>query len=29
VLKPELALEGEVSSRDVVLEYVNKLPVPK
>jgi len=29
ILKPELAIEGEVTGRDIVLEYVSKLPVPK
>ncbi|MGC8597635.1 MAG: AAA family ATPase [Thermocladium sp.] len=29
ILRPELAIEGEVTGRDIVLEYVSKLPVPK
>ncbi len=29
VLKPEYAIEGEVTGRDVVLEYLSKIPVPK
>ncbi|GAB6943335.1 AAA family ATPase [Vulcanisaeta sp. JCM 14467] len=29
VLKPEYAIEGEITGRDVVLEYLSKIPVPK
>ena len=29
VLRPEYAIEGEVTGRDVVIEYLGKIPVPK